>query len=184
MEPEESWRSRDKRKRVSTICYLALRSGVLYNFDAESLWIVSRHWLTWVLRERLTDDEKNTSPLIRNSSIQAHSNGITSTVDQMGKAYQTDIRVRQRRIRGCDPRKSWNIGHWVRRNNTYNVIHGRADRTSYLLDIRRLFEWNGTPWRRDLEDVERVWVWQSVRRTKVNARLRLERVRLVVLEDC
>ena len=63
-----------------------------------------------MLRERLTDDEKNTSPLIRNSSIQAHSNGITSTIDEMREVYQTDSCFRQRRMRALD---SEIVGIWV-----------------------------------------------------------------------
>ena len=108
--------------------------------------------------------------------MQAHSNDITNTIDETRDVYQTDSCFRQRRIIGFD---SEVVGIWV---------IGYAERTPTTeeqtgLDVWRLFEWSGTPRRRDLEDVERGRVRQSLRRTKVKVRLRPERVHLVVLQD-
>ena len=91
-----------------------------------------------MLRERLTDDEKNTSPLIRNSSIQAHSNGITSTIDEMREVYQTDSCVRQRRIEGCRSEivGIWDVGYAERILTTSY----RVEQVGLLIFVTRLEE--------------------------------------------
>ena len=133
-----------------------------------------------MLRERLTDDEKNTSPLIRNSSIQAHSNGITSTIDEMREVYQTDSCVRQRRIEGCRSEivEIWVVGYAERTLTTSSRVE-QVGLLIFLISGDCLNE--VTRVKRTLREAKfdnSLWL------TKVNAGLRLERAHLVVLEDC